>query len=274
MSVICDGKCAGTMRLARTLSIFLLIFFLGDLRGLGGDRADAFVLTIERIKHSVFPILCGQFNLSGQFSVQLIDGTGFFVDEDGDFVTAGHVITDLQTPSLQRPVPCVMAIYVPNGNWQREAINFDVKWYMFTDCKKDVTLDLAVCKTTTKIPTKITPLIIEDIRPPDGSAVAFTGFPLGTVEPLSSRLNIATYRGATDTEGSRDLILDKWAWPGASGSPVYDSRGVVVGVVLARGLADSIGISFARPSHFLLKFLRDNGVRPVAAADKRKKRQK
>ncbi len=262
------------MRITRVLSMFLL-FFIGSLHVFASDRADAFVLSIERVKHSVFPILCGQFNLSGQFSVQLIDGTGFFVNGNGDFVTAGHVITDLQTPTLQRPAPCVMAIYVPNGDWQREAINFNVQWYIFADCKKDAALDLAVCRTTTKIPTKITPLVIEDIRLPDGSAVAFTGFPLGTVEPLSSRLNIATYRGATDAEGSRDLVLDKWAWPGASGSPVYDARGVVIGLVLARGLADSIGISFARPGHFILKFLRDNGISTVAkrAETKRHKKQ-
>lgn len=262
------------MRITRRFQILLLLFLFGSLRVLAQARADAFVLAIERVKHSVFPVLCGKFDLSGQFSLQLIDGTGFFVDDAGDFITAGHVINDLMTTTLQRPIPCVMAIYEPDNGWNREAIDFPTHWFVFKDCKIDATLDLALCKPINELPTKTTPLIIEDTRPLDGSDVAFTGFPLGQVEPLSCRLNVATYRGATDGDGTRDLILDKGAWPGASGSPVYDSRGIVIGIILARGMADSIGTSFARPSHFLLKFLRDNGLTVKTGADKPKKHQK
>jgi S1-C subfamily serine protease len=253
---------------------FVFLLFLGTARLLASDRDDHFVLTIERVKHSVFPVLCGQFNLLGQFSIQLIDGTGFFVDEEGDFLTAAHVITDLQTTTLQRPTPCVMAIYVPTNGWEREAITFNTRWFVFKDCKLDTSLDLALCKPTDKLPTKPTPLSIEDVRPMDGSAVAFTGFPLGQTEPLSSRLNIATYRGANDGEGTRELVLDKGTWPGASGSPVYDERGAVIGIVLARGTADSVGTSYGRPSHFILKFLRDNGIGVKSVEDKPKKRKK
>jgi hypothetical protein len=131
---------------------------------------------------------------------------------------------------------------------------------------------LAVCRPVNRIPN-IVPVVIADYRPQDGTPVAFTGFPLGTVEPLSSRCNIATYRGAIDTDGSREFVLDKGTWPGASGSPVYDDEGAVIGIMLARGLADSIGTSFGRPSHFILKFLRDNGIQ-LKTADEKKRQSK
>ena len=261
------------MRIARSVRILLSLFFLGSLSVSAGERTDAFVLAVERVKHSVIPVLCGKFTL-GQFSLQLIDGTGFFVDEDGDFVTAAHVIKDLKTTTLERPIPCVMAIYVPDSAWEREAVNFQAHWFLFKECKVDAVLDLAVCKTTDKIPAKITPVVIEDIRPADGSAVAFTGFPLGTVEPISSLCDIATYHSAIDGEGSREFVLDKGTWPGASGSPVYDNRGVVIGIMLARGLADSVGTSFGRPSHFILTFLRENGISLKTGTDKPKKHKK
>jgi S1-C subfamily serine protease len=273
-AIVANRKDTGSMKISLRLSIILLLSLVWSFRVLAQGRADIFVATIEGIKHSVIPVLCGQFDLTGQFSIQLIDGTGFFVNADGDFVTAGHVIADLKTTSLQRPTPCVMAIYVPRDGWQREAVKFDVKWFVFGDCKTDSTLDLAVCRPVQKLPFTINPVVLEDSRPQDGSPVAFTGFPLGSVEPLSSRCNIAAYRGAADSEGSREFVLDKGTWPGASGSPIYDDHGAVIGIMLARGLADSVGTSFGRPSHFIVKFLRDNGISLTTSEDRPKKRKK
>jgi len=236
------------------------------------SRTEAFILTIDRVKTSVVPILCGKFDEHQQFVVQLIDGTGFFVDDEGDFLTAAHVIADLKIVNASRPVPCVMAIYVPLVGWQRDAVTFDSRWYTFTDCISDTTLDLAVCKPVIKINSQVHPLVVEDLRPPDGSPVAFTGFPLGSTEPVSSRCDIAAMRGAVDTEGSREIVLDKGTWPGASGSPIYTENGVVIGIMLARGIADNTGTAYGRPSHFIVKFLRDNKINIPSSTTKKQKK--
>jgi hypothetical protein len=43
-------------------------------------------------------------------------------------------------------------------------------------------------------------------------------------------------------------LLDKTAWLGASGSPVYTEGGKVIGIITRTGTDDSAGISFARCS--------------------------
>lgn len=57
-------------------------------------------------------------------------------------------------------------------------------------------------------------------------------------------------------------MLDCIAWPGASGSPVYDSDGAVRGVLLSTGRDSSTGLSFARPASIVTAFLREHGISP------------
>lgn len=262
------------MRFVRNIGGCLGIGVLLSLPAFSGSGGtDTFILAIERVKHAVVPVLCGTIDANQQFKVQLIDGTGFFIDAEGRFVTAAHVIRGLSVVNVQQPLPCVWAIYVPENGWQRDAINLTIRWFQFGNCAVDDNLDLAVCKTVI-VPKGVEPMLIDDNRPADGTPVAFTGFPLGSVEPLSSRGDIATYRNAIDGDGSREMVIDKGTWPGASGSPVYEDNGSVLGIVLQRGLGDGTGIAVARPSHFILKFLNANGVSVRRKEDKKRKRKK
>lgn len=271
-SIIRNQEDTGVMRVIRSLVSGLIVsFLLGLLAFARSSRTEAFILSIERVKHAVVPVLCGRFDDKKQLVVQLIDGTGFFIDSEGRFATAAHVIKGLSVVNAQQPFPCVWAIYVPDDGWQRDAVTFPSHWFLFGNCEMDEALDLAVCKTVL-VPKGVEPMFIEDSRPPDGSPVAFTGFPLGSIEPLSSRGDIATYRGALDKEGSREMVIDKEAWPGASGSPVYGEDGGVLGIVLQRGLGDGVGIAIARPSHFIATFLRSKSI-AVASHDDKKKRK-
>ena len=50
-------------------------------------------------------------------------------------------------------------------------------------------------------------------------------------------------------------MVDKSAWPGASGSPVYTANGKVIGLVTQAGLGVGSGLAYAVPSDTIIEFL-------------------
>ena len=85
--------------------------------------------------------------------------------------------------------------------------------------------------------------------------MAFTGFPLQIMQPITARGTVAGYAGNQEDLEPREIIIDHNNWPGASGSAVYLSSGKVVGLILKRGLNDAVGLAFARSSKFIVDFL-------------------
>jgi hypothetical protein len=257
------------------LRLLLLLTFLFILVTCAyGREADQFLAAIEGIKHSVVPVVCGTEDGRGGFNIELIDGTGFMIDTVGHFLTAGHVAHDLMKFAANIIHPCVMAIYIPDSGWQRSAKEIHFHWFRFIDCQFDEAMDLAVCKTIL-LPPSVHPVAFEIAQPPDGSPIAFTGFPLGSIQPLSSRGNVATYRAVADDNGPRELVMDKGTWPGASGSPIYNAEGNILGIVLQRGTNEGVGMAIARPTSFILKFLDGKGIAVTQAnPDKKKSKHK
>ena len=83
-------------------------------------------------------------------------------------------------------------------------------------------VDLALCATDwnlTDHKTKVRPVQFDSAQQPDGTAVAYTGFHLGNLTPMTARGYISMY---THADG---LVVDQGTWLGASGSPVYLSDG-------------------------------------------------
>jgi hypothetical protein len=206
---------------------------------------DEFIGAIARIKGSVAPVTC--FNPPQQFSV---NGTAFFVDSEGTFLTAGHVIKEfLPSGALYR---CnQVGIYVPIDAWQR-AQQFNARLFLFSPekCVFDGLVDVAKCKTIDnpmvdkEVHVKPTSIRWAEQAPADGTAVAFTGFPLSAIIPYTSRANIVAYPPPVKP-GASHILLDKTAWPGASGSPVYISNGDVVGLIIQRGEGAASGLAVA-----------------------------
>ena len=71
------------------------------------------VQTIEGIKHSIVPVICGYTDKNNKFQVAFVAGSGFFVDTSGRFVTAGHVVFDDWETIMKKTHPCSAAIYIP-----------------------------------------------------------------------------------------------------------------------------------------------------------------
>lgn len=218
-----------------------------------------YISTIARIKHSVVPVVCVQLpqpNIRNEPALTSVEGTAFFVRADGTFATADHVIRDLTAP--KRPTACEQAaIYIPEGGWQPRAPNFSVQYFYFSaaDCTRDEGFDIAVCRCARRIRDFVgrdpEPVTLETALQEDGTPAAFTGFPLQQILPITSRGFTAAYRDIRDDRGPRELVVDKTTWPGASGSPIYLENGMVIGILLQRGIGDGAGITIGRPASFI-----------------------
>ncbi len=236
-----------------TLALFIL---LSAVRTLGGER---FIKTIDQIKESVVPVVCGQFGAKRQFSIVSVEGTAFFVSPDGHFLTPAHVIIGM-APNPKRPAGCVPAIYIPVVGWERDVPTFDIKWMVIKECVKDDSLDLAVCTTVDKLPKRIATVRFTLRRPADGTPCAFTGFPLGVMQPLTSRGYLAGYMEVNDNRGPSVIVVDKGSWPGSSGSPIYNQKGEILGIVQKRGSQEGTGTTFGRTTAFITEFLSKNKI--------------
>lgn len=207
--------------------------------------------------------MCLRIDSNKNITLRVTVGTGFFINRQGDFITAAHVISDLETLSAQQN--CFGAIYVPKSEWKgryQSQQAGQVRSFVTGECFSRALTDIGVCHV--KNNPFLDPDVNKFIRPvalasftkfSDGSAVAFTGFPLQSVFPITSKGYLASYDAV-----QRKLIIDKAAWPGASGSPVYGPDGRVLAVIIERGDNVGAGLAYARPTDFLLDWLREQNV--------------
>ena len=240
--------------------IFPLLF----LTTLCARAEESFVKAVDTIKHSVAPIVCLTVAQDGTAKLDFIEGSGFFISKDGSFVTARHVISEMEPSPLRRPCN-TPAVYIPkSGKWSDEGRFVDIKWFAFhlDQCVlSSPVVDLARCRTQDDLSkdkdviTPPEPVTIDAKLPPEGTDIAFSGFPLQITIPRASRATIAGY-GSRDNIETTEMVIDRNTWPGASGSPIFLASGHVIGVVLARGTNEAAGLAFARTGNELDKFLK------------------
>jgi S1-C subfamily serine protease len=188
-------------------------------------------------------------------------GTAFFVNQSGDFVTAAHVVVEGRR-FIAEHGNCVLTIYLPVGGWHQSQ-GFTVREYTFTNCDMDEVVDVALCRATPNpfydhsVSAAIAPVSFDVAPQVDGTAVAFTGFPLSNAQPITAKGFVA----ALEFHGTvpHRVVVDRGAWPGASGSPLYRDDGRVVGIVTETGTGFANGLSYARSSAEIVTFLRDHG---------------
>lgn len=216
---------------------------------------DPFIAAIETMKRSIAPLVC--LSVKGE-SILARLGTGFFVASTGEFLTAAHVLADMQ--KSDRPCP-LSAITLPLAGWQPGAADEPTAWIPFKigECVIDTLLDVAKCRALIDPPgrmaargLRIVPVQFEWDIPPDGTQAAFTGFPLGVRDPMTFRAGVAANRPVwRDGKAIAQLVLDRSAWPGFSGSPVFLSDGRVIGVLFAGRIEEGTAMTFLRPASAL-----------------------
>ncbi|ALS99131.1 S1 family peptidase [Lacimicrobium alkaliphilum] len=230
-------------------------------------QAQSFESVVSKVKGSVVGI--GVHDPLGA-PKNTLQGTGFAVGDGKHIVTNFHVVERaLDAESMQKRV-----VFVGQGE-RPDVLEAEI---VITDPAHD----LAVLKINKKVaPFKLA----ETKRLPDGREVAFTGFPIGAVLGLYP----ATHRGyiaastpvvtpsANAQQLSIEMIkrmkepfvvyqLDATAYPGNSGSPVYDVKtGEIVAIInkvfvtqsKESALSAPSGISYAIPVEYLQRLLQE-----------------
>jgi S1-C subfamily serine protease len=222
------------------------------------SKPPDFAEAIDSIKLSVAPVVCAVADPNGSgWTVGSISGTAVFISIDGSFITPNHVIESMVNNPCQRP-----AVFGAVGGWRAQSkIDARIISFAIDECFRDKLYDLAACKIQAgpdKLKTEgvtFSPGSFSSVRPRDGEQVAFTGFPLQFKEPLTARGYIAAYAEIRPDDVPKTLIIDRTAWPGASGSPVYLRDGTIIGIVVSTGTGEASGITMARTGTVIQEFL-------------------
>jgi S1-C subfamily serine protease len=223
--------------------------------------------TIDRVRPSVVAVGTHQ---PARRPPAAFRGTGFTVDDGRLIVTNYHVLPEsLDTARRER-------IAVFSGRGKRARV------HLAEVLSKDPVHDLAILQIEGAALPALTLGSAKGVR--EGEEVAFTGFPIGMVlglYPVTHRGIVSALSPVVIPQlGSKNLTnkmiqtlrdpydvlqLDATAYPGNSGSPVYDRRsGEVIGVinsVFVKGTKESAlehptGITYAIPVKFVKALLR------------------
>lgn len=227
--------------------------------------------TIERILPGVVGI--GTVQKTRRPPARLV-GTGFAVGDGRHVITNAHVIPkDINVDKLE-----YLAVFTGKGNnpQVRQAVQLKV----------DETHDLVLLRIEGKPLPALSIGRIAGVR--EGEEYAFTGFPLGVIfglhpvthrgiisaiTPIAVQANAASQLNPVQIRRLRSpydvFQLDATAYPGNSGSPLYDPEtGAVIGIVnmvfVKEGreniLAKPSGISYAIPAIYAKQLLEQAGL--------------
>jgi serine protease Do len=226
--------------------------------------ADSTIQTIERIKGSVVAI--GTFERTRVPAFRFI-ATGFAVGDGSLIATNAHALPSV----LDKEHREILAILIPSASRDQQVREGH-------ELAIDLGTDLALLRMDGQ---GLPPLRLRDVdNVKEGQPVLFTGFPIGSVIGLfpathrgmvsaitpivlppstSSELNPRVLRRLTT--GSYPILqLDATAYPGNSGSPVFDPEtGEVFGIinmVFVKGTKETVltqpsGITYAIPAKYL-----------------------
>ncbi|MEW6676857.1 MAG: serine protease [Pseudomonadota bacterium] len=257
----------------QTLRARLLITALtGLLLNAPVSRADIISL-LPRIKPAVVGV--GSFHPLATPRARLL-GTGFVVADGNHLITNAHVIPAL----LETEKGETLALFT------REDSEGRVR--KLTPLASDKEHDLALLKFDGPPLPALSLGHTRDTR--EGETYYFTGYPVGAalgLYPATHRAGLAaiapiysppaTARGLTPKLIKRAADpflmyqLDAVAYPGNSGSPLYDGEtGEVIGVINAvfvkgakeNALKDPTGITYAIPVKYVRGLLEEAGVKP------------
>ena len=248
----------------------LIILFSGNVLLATGPRAetDRLPTTIAKLKPSIVAV--GTF-MAKRNPRALFLGTGFAVGDGRLVVTNAHVVPN----SLDVKHNEELAVFYRQGD--------DEKATLVKLVALDNVHDLAVLKLATG--KLVAAQLGKASAVQEGQTYAFTGFPIGMVlglYPVTHKamvsaispniipmlaINANNGKAVRQLQQPYDIFqLDATAYPGNSGSPLYDMEtGAVVGIINKTFVQESkenvlskpSGISYAIPANYIDKLLNE-----------------
>ena len=249
----------------------VIIVCAGLFCGVSNVRADL-PQTIEKVRASVVGV--GTYQKTRSPAMNML-GTGFIVGDGSHVITNFHV----KPPFLDTEKKEYMVVISGRGK--------DVQVREVQEVASDQDHDVALLKING---APLPPLALGDpasVR--EGQQYAFTGFPIGAILGLYHVTHRATVSSLTPvvipSRASKDLDvksvarlrnafdvfqLDATAYPGNSGSPLYDmDTGQVIGVLnmvfvkqtKENVLSNPSGIAYAIPINHVTELLKRAGVK-------------
>lgn len=262
-------RCCAQRRPAKVALLLIALSAAFDVLAAQAERTA----TIDRIKASVVAV--GTFARTRSPQFQFL-GTGFAVEDGTLVVTNAHVVPAILDPAKLE----VLAVLIPilSNDAKDQAQIREVK-----QIAVDPGSDLGVLKMSGAPLPALKVRASEGVK--EGQEVFFTGYPIGAVlgpYPATHRGMISAITpiaipqaraGDLDANTLKRLAkgpfpvfqLDATAYPGSSGSPLYDPEsGDVIGVVnmvfvkttKEAVLAQPSGITYAVPSSHLEELLK------------------
>jgi len=175
-------------------------------------------------------------------------GTGFFVDTTGHLVTAAHVVAGCDPTSIKV------------RGFDKNVITAK---RLTVDARNDLALLRIDSKDSRRLAFNLTPQLGEDVYafgyPLFGELAQSGNFTAGIVTSL-----------AGVKEDTTRFQMSAAIQAGNSGGPVFDQKGNVVGVVLAKltSKTDSLqNVNFSLRARLVEIFLSSNGIEPLVAKE-------
>jgi len=229
------------------------------------DLAD----TIERVKPSIVVVGTYKKTNSPQFALR---GTGFVIGNGSLIATNAHVVPDTTDPDAP-----VLVVQARNAQGEPQVRRAHV-------ANRDREHDVAILRIEGPALPALTLRNSDSVR--EGLSVGFTGFPIGgalgfspvthrgiisSVTPIalpannSQQINEKLIRQLKS--GTFNIFqLDATAYPGNSGSPVFDAETAevigIINMVFIKGskeaaLSQPSGITYAIPSNYIGKLIQN-----------------
>jgi len=181
----------------------------------------------EKIKKTIFPVFFT--STQGQTTQIGVNGTGFFIDDQGHFLTALHVI--INTPAN--------STFQFRGNIPDHVQNPPAP---ITELYRDAVRDIFLGKVD--LPGTTSPVSFNLDRPKIGKSVCLCGYPLAQLsQAADGSLNVGAVRQywqptfiidrITITDQGKNyagFMTQDTSLNGMSGGPVFDSEGIVHGI--------------------------------------------
>lgn len=166
-----------------------------------------FSTAIEKISKSVFPILFQSGTSIG------LSGTGFFIDNQGTFMSVLHVATGIPPGSRIK-----YAGLLPD----QQLAPVDIQ-EIYRDDTKDIFIG--------KVAASSTPVNFFSSLPKIGTSVCLGGYPMGAVRRYWKHTHVLDYQSIKIDPVTHDaIIVECESFPGMSGCPVFNVAGEVVGM--------------------------------------------